>query len=509
VIGQRQSLLQQLVSEWSDKLVVTHPVSNVATHDPVKWIEKNFLIERPRDPLTAAMLPKGPIRLADYQKRVIKEALSRNPDGTLKYSTILWSEPKKSGKTAIAAAVGMYMATTHDTGMIYCLANDGKQSKDRIFTSMAQCIRLHTKLGGDLADTAKVAYSRAKIILDNGSQIEAVPCDAAGEAGAEPLMTIWSEMWGYAQKHKARIWSEMTIPPTLYGYALRWVESYAGYEGESTVLWNLYDKGVNQGRRHPNFMDLPVYVNDAARQFTLWSHTPMQPWQTQGYYNAEAEMLTPNEFRRIHKNQWVTSTTSLFDDMILWDRCHDSQIARSLPPGDMTPMIIALDAGYASDCAAIYGVTRHPDDEWDAEVRRVVERYAVAFKPEKGKKLNFSNTMVPAIERLCDNYNIYNVVYDPYQLHKMCTDMKLQGTAPFTEFSQAGRRLRADRQLYDMIIHRQFIHSGDDDVGQHVANCAKKEEGKHMRFVKISASRPIDLIVAASMAVDECLRLNI
>lgn len=508
----KPSLYKQLLNDFANQLEQTEAektgLVKEAAPDVVDWLEEHFYVDRPRAPITGDILSPGPIQLAEYQKRILREAFSRNENGLLRYSTIVWSEPKKSGKTAIGAGVGLYTTAINDAIYSYCMANDGKQSADRIYHAIARCVVLHSKLGG-IFRKYRANISRPILRLDNGSAIEALPCDAAGEAGAEPMMTVWSELWGYAQKHKERMWTEMTIPPTLFGYAMRWVESYAGYEGESMTLWQLYQEGVENAYPHPDFPDLPVYVNETARQLTFWSHQPRQPWQTQAYYEQEAKALTPNEFKRIHTNHWVTSTTAAFDDMILWDRCKDDLCV--LPSeGDFTvPMVIAIDAAYAEDTAAIYVVSRHPDDEWDEEHRRVIKRYSIAYKPMPGKKLDFSKTIEPKVKWLVENYNIYSVVYDPYQLHKMCTDLRIQGDAPYKEFSQAGRRLRADKQIYDMIIHRTFFHDGDPTDRYHVANTAKQETGQHMRFVKNVAGKPIDLLVAASMATDECLSLNL
>lgn len=499
----------QLVDLAQRKLGESHTLEITSSYpDPADWLEENYYVNRPRDMITGAMLPSGPVRLADYQKRVIREALKRDADGKLKYTTVVWSEPKKSGKTAIAAGVSLYMAHHVPAANIYCLANDGRQSKDRIFNAMADCVHLHHREGG-IYKNIRVIWSPPKIDLINGTRIEAIPCDAAGEAGAEPLMTVWSEMWGFQQQYKERLWTEMTIPPTLYGYAMRWVESYAGYEDESTTLWMLYDAGVNHGERHPDFPDLPVYVNKASKQLTFWSEEPRMPWQTQEYYANEATLLTPNEFLRIHRNQWVTSTTSLFDDDSYWLKCIDKDAATPLQEGDTTPVIVGVDAAVSNDCCAIIAVSRHPDDDWDSEIRRVVERYVGVWYPPKGGQINYTFTIQPALKMLAEMYNVYSFVYDPYQLHKLCTDLRQEGVGNFKEFSQHGRRLAADKQFYDMIVHQQYRHSGNPETLQHMRNTAKKEDGKHMRFQKKSGGRPIDLMVAASMAVDECLRLNV
>lgn len=852
--GRSPNILSQVINSWSEKLSAGAQKAMELQLSPSDWISKYFYVDRPRDPITAELFEAGPIRIASHQRRILEAALEKDADGKFKYSTIMWSEPKKSGKTTLASAVTLFMAHRNKASHIYCLANDGKQSQDRIFKSMDRCIKLHQIYGGLFEDIRPI-WAPPSFRLNNGTVVEAIPCDAAGEAGSEPLMTVWcfdrhtdiltrsgwrtvdslrfedeiatlspegmfewqkqqdlnkmyyvgkmwlveskrvslcvtpqhriygkfcgdgnkstidkvdwdvkpieeavkwsriglrtscdgwvgeipdiceidgtdfllaastrkpykriplasfvqllgwylsegqvlwnnkrkcaegieiaqskthnpenratiielltgmgfkvhehkdgigllvydarlgnffqqfgysrdkfvpqwvkdlpvdylelflnayylgdgnahydniiriattsqvmagdlqeiaqkigygsycatsvddktlkpsyvvnihlkgsapsiykgqwkqidyigpvycpsvpnhivlvrrdgvvywmgnSEMWGYRQEAKERLWTEMTIPPTLYGYALRWVESYAGYEDESTILWNLYDNGVNHGVRHPQLMDLPVYINGS--QFTYWNHEAMMPWQTKEYYEDEAKLMLPNEFLRIHKNMWVSATSSLFDNMVPWDKCIDER-AGPLKPGDDTPMVIALDASISGDASAVIGVTRHPDDSWDAPVRRVMVRESHVFYPPAGAKLNYSQTLEPLVRQMCQDFNVYKVVYDPYQLHKMCTDLSMDGVAAFEEFDQGRRRSKADKQLYDCIIMRSLRHNGDPELRQHVQNCAAKSEGASntLRFVKKAAGRPIDMAVALSMATDEVLRLN-
>lgn len=504
-VGKNPSALSSLLSDWAGKLVARKDIEHDLPVD--QWISKHFLVDRPRDPDTAELFPAGPIRVSDYQSRILRAALERGPDGKFKYNTIVWSEPKKSGKTTLAAAVTLWMAQHSKSSHIYCLANDGKQSQDRIFRSMAECLKLHSVQGG-IFENIRPTWAPPLFKLDNGTIVEAIPCDAAGEAGSEPLMTVWSEMWGFRQEAKERLWTEMTIPPTLYGYALRWVESYAGYEGESTILWNLYDNGVNKGARHPQLMDLPVYTNGS--QFTFWSHEPRMPWQTREYYEDESKLMLPNEFLRIHRNTWVSSTTALLDNMVTWDKCYDDNV-KPLMPGDMEPVVIAVDASVSGDATAVVAVSRHPDDSWDAPIRRVMVRHVTVYYPPTGGKINYSETIEPLIRSLCDNYNVYKIVYDPYQLHKMCTDLSIEGVGAFEEFDQTRRRSKADKQLYDMIIMRQLRHSGDSELRKHIQNCAARSEGANntLRLAKKADGRSIDAAVALSMAVDEVLRLNV
>ena len=458
------------------------------------WAERHFYIEDRSDPETAQPLGPGPIALADHQRRIVRAALERDGSGRFRWTTVVYSAPKKSGKTRIAAMVAAWLAqTSGQYAEVYCLANDGKQSADRVLAA----IKKANDLGG-LGWRDKMT----RVDLPNGSFIEAIPVDPTGEAGANPTATFWSEMWGFRLTAKERLWSEFTIPPTRQGRAIRWVESYAGFTGESPVLEQLYEQGVKEGKPHPDLPGLPVYVNERARLFCYWDHEPRMAWQTPEYYEAEAALLTESEFRRIHRNEWVTSETEAIP-IENWDRCRDPQ----LPPlGPQAPVILGLDAAVSGDCTALVAVSRHPRNHQLVAVRGVQ-----VWEPPTGGKMDYSATLEKAVRHWCQNYNVVCVTYDPYQLHKMATDLRKEGLGWFLEFSQGQQRLVADKQFYDLVMARKLAHDGNPTLRQHVQNAAAKIQGdaRHLRFVKKADRLKIDALVAASMAAFQCLRLNL
>lgn len=443
--------------------------------------------------MTGAELGPGLIQFAPHQERIIEAALERDSLGRFRWSTVVWSCPKKSGKTRIAAMVSAWLAVhAGKYSEIYCLANDGKQSADRVLAAVKKANDL-----GKLGWHDKLT----RIELPNGSFIEAVPVDPTGEAGANPTASVWSEMWGFRLSAKERLWSEFTIPPTRHGRAIRWVESYAGYTGESPVLEQLYHEGVEEGKRHPAFPDLPVYVNDRARLFCYWDHEPRMAWQTDEYYQAEAALLHPLEFARIHRNEWVSAIGQAIP-VEAWDRCHDPRMP-ALAPG--TPIVLGLDAGVSGDCTALVAVSRHPLNNSMAAIRAVE-----VWEPPAGGQMDYTQTIEASVRKWCKAANVVCVVYDPYQLHKMATDLRREGLGWFEEFSQGQQRAIADKQMVDLVTARKVAHNGDPTLRQHVINAAAKLEGeKSMRFVKRSDRLKIDSLVAASMAVWQCLKLNL
>ena len=67
---------------------------------PVEFIDK--VIKRDE---------KGePFSLAPYQRRVLEMALRRDPSGELVFRLVVLSEPKKSGKTFMAACLALWWA---------------------------------------------------------------------------------------------------------------------------------------------------------------------------------------------------------------------------------------------------------------------------------------------------------------------------------------------------------------------------------------------------------------
>lgn len=478
--------------------------------DPVAWIEENFYIPETRnDPEV-----RGRLRLQDYQKDAVREALSRDEAGNYKYSIIVWSDIKKSIKSTIAAAINLYRAHHTEWGEFYILANDLKQADSRVAGYLRRSVELNPDLAG------KYHFRGYKITAPSGSFIEAIPIDPSGEAGSNADMVTTSELWGAYEEQKERMFSEMTLSPTKYGKSFRWIESYAGFMEESKLLYSLYQTGVLHGellwpdRLYPvtdgEPTPLELYVNRDARMLCLWNTQPRCPWQTKSYYASEAQVLMPNQFARMHRNQWVSSEES-FVPVSWYNACFRG--SQEWPQVDAThqPMIIALDAATSSDNFGLWLGCRHP-----SLPRDILTVFCQRWKPPSGGKIDFQGTEEnPGPERVLRNlikqYNIIEVAYDPYQLHDLAGRLKQEGLAWFRPFSQGNDRLIADSQFRTLIREKRFWHRGEQELQEHIMNANAKmdDTDSKMRIVKRSENLKIDLAVCASMGSYELLRLNL
>jgi len=476
----------------------------------VTWIKRNFYIpETKNDPKL-----KGRIGLQPYQEDALREALAVDENGNFKYSIIVWSDIKKSAKSTIAAAVNLARAWHTEYGEFYVVANDLKQADSRV----AHYLRRAVQLSPGLKKECRVVGYRT--MLPNGGFIEAVPIDPSGEAGSNADQITFSELWGANEKAKQHMWSEMTVPPTKYGRSFRWVESYAGFIEESKLLYSLYDLGVNKGRMlwtdklYPvtdgEPAPLELYVNDDAGMLCLWNTKPRCPWQSAAYYRSEEKLLLPNEFQRVHRNQWVSSTET-FIPMELYDRCNR---ANEWPQIDFRthPMVISVDAGISSDTFSVWMGCRHPVYKDD-----VVKVYSRKWEAKKGV-IDFQGTAEnpgPEMEilRLIKEYNVTWLTYDQYQLHDMMQRLKKMGLTIIKKFGQENLRLVSDTQLRTLVRERRYWHRGEPDDREHFQNAnalinSEKDDNK-LRIVKRSEDLKIDLAVAASMGSYYVLYLNL
>lgn len=456
------------------------PQTNKPLPDPVEWITHNFYLYD-----TGALMG-----LYDCQIRPLQLALSRDSSGKFRFNTILWSWPKKSAKSSVIASVADYTAACRPRSSVKLVANDLKQADSRVGMYLRESIKLGQK-AGDRDSAIRMTPSGYTTKYPNGSIIECVPVDPSGEAGGNDDMIVYSELHGWKSKAHQRMWSEMTLSPTKFGNSQRWIDTYAGYEGESPILEQLYNVGVKQGTQV--WPDLEVYANEQARMLTVWVTKPMLPWQlnedAQAYYAQEEAQLAPNEFARMHRNQW-TSSEDVFVPWEWWEACAAEYDA--VKPDE--PVIISLDAGVSSDCFAMVMVTRRND--------KIQVQYARKWQPANGQKLDFA-PIEAELRRLINQYNVMEVCLDPYQLHDMAGRVRSEEAVNVREFNQASPRAIADKRLYDLIRERRIQHKSEVDLNAHVKAANRKpEDDNKLRIIKRTPEGKIDLCVALSMAAD-------
>src|SRR5262245_55857421 len=230
--------------------------------------------------------------LVAYQREILNSAFTFDAEGKLAYTSYIYSEPKKSGKTTVSAGVATWWAYTQESpNQIFIVANDLDQAQSVTFQTIRGLITRNPVLG------RRAKPLKSEIRVDNGTVIKAIANDFAGAAGSRHGLVVHDEIWGSTSEASQRLFDELTRVPTRRN-SIRFISTYAGFVGESELLWRLYLAGVGP-EEHPDGKgnrvdsDLPIYVNQDSRMFTYWSHTPRMEWQTPEYYAGERQTLRP------------------------------------------------------------------------------------------------------------------------------------------------------------------------------------------------------------------------
>lgn len=431
-----------------------------------------------------------PLRLEDHQRKILTEAFRYDEEERFIYRTIIYSAPKKSGKTAINALVCLWWSfCVQPPDEVIIASNDLDQSISRVFDASKGFISRNQELK-ERSDPP----GRLLIRLKNDTTIKAIPSDYTGEAGANQGLVSFDELWGFMSEKSRRLYEELTPVPTRKN-SIRFISTYAGWEEESTLLEDLYSRifdkqgNVKPSVKRPLGEEFPVYT--IGDLFVYWDHEPRMEWQTPEYYESQRSDLRVNTFLRLHENKWVSNESSLFD-MEDWDACIDPEYKPPLPDKSIR-LYVGADASTKKDRSAVVSVYRKDNLLQLGPFR--------TWQPSKKEPMDLEATMEAYIRELAGGYQVAEVRYDPYQLLRSSTTLSHAGVK-MIEFPQTVNNLtEAGQALYDSVKHKTLKLYKDDELTKEARFAVGKETPRGMRIVKEKASHKIDAIVALAMAV--------
>jgi hypothetical protein len=439
--------------------------------DPVAFITEVLI-----DPETGE-----PFTLYAAQERFLREALTLTKEGRLAYPEAVFSAPKKSGKTATAAMATLYViiALGGPYAEAVLVANDFDQAQGRVFQAIGRIIEASPKL----RSSAKITANRIEF-PSTGATITAIASDFAGAAGANPTITVFDELWGYTTERAHRLWDEM-IPVPTRKVSIRLTTTYAGFEGESDLLEQLYKRGLQGEEIAP-----ALYRQSGLLMF--WSHLPVAPWQSPAWLEAMRMQLRPNAYLRMIENRWVTSESN-FVEMKWWDSCTDADAHPELVDPRLS-IWCGVDASVKRDSTAIVCCT------FDPGVKKIRLVWHRIFQPSSTDPLDFEATVEATLLDLRRRFYVREIRYDPYQLVAVAQRLTAAGL-PMVEFPQSVPNLtEASTGLYEAIKGRNILVYPDDEIRLAVNRAVALETTRGWRIAKEKQSHKIDVVVALAMA---------
>jgi len=439
--------------------------------DPAAFMEEVLV-----DPETGQLFVLTPA-----ERPFLRHAFQLGPDGRLLYPELVFSGPKKSGKTALGAMCLIYVVVVLGGRFAegYAAANDYEQAQGRVFTAAARIVAASPLLAGDAIVTQSKIEFRA-----TGAAITAIASDYAGSAGANPALTIFDELWGYTSERAHRFWDEM-VPSPARKVSGRMTVTYAGFEGESDLLADVYKRGLRGEEIAPNLYAQPGML-------MLWTHDFTAPWQTDEWREQMRQQLRPNAYLRQIENRFVT-TESTFVELEWWDACVDAGAAPLLADKHL-PVWVGVDASMKHDTTAIAACT------YDRDAKKVRLVWHKIFQPTQSSPLDFENTIGVTVEGMAQRFALKAVRFDPWQMQAVSQRLTAR-RIPMVEFNQTIPNItEASTNLYDLIKGRNLVTYPDDELRLAVQRSIAVEVPRGWKITKEKSSHKIDIVVALGMA---------
>jgi phage terminase large subunit-like protein len=421
-----------------------------------------------------------PFSLLPAEREFLEHAFKIGPGGRLLYREWLYSCPRKSGKTTFEGLVVITMVLLF--GGAYpeaiCCANDQEQAQSRVFEIIKRILAASPLL----RDEAVVTQYRITFPAFNAT-ISAIASDAGSAAGSNAVVAGFDELWAYTSERARRLWDELTPPPTRK-IACRITVTYAGFEGESVLLEELF----NRGRQLPLVGD-SLHAGDGL--VMAWHRKPVAPWQDESWL-TEMRRQRASVFQRHVLNEFASSS-SQFVDLVQWDRNVDHSIGH-LPPDLTLPVHVGVDCSFKHDQTAIVAVTYNTA----RQQVRLVTHYV--FQPTPDRTLDFEATIEATLKDLARRFNVRKILYDPWQMQSVAQRLVKQGL-PLQEFPQSSPNLtQASQCLFDLIQSQAIVLYPDQHMRLAVSRCVAIESPRGWRIGKDRSAFKIDVIVALAMS---------
>lgn len=445
-----------------------------------------------------------PVELEQYQLDLMREVLRLDPDtGRRVYRTCLVGLPRKSGKSTLAAALGLYMLTADAEAGAEVIIAAGSREQASIVFDQARGFVDGSPLLGDFCDS-----QRFVILGPDGGVMKRIAADGRLQHGLNPSAIIADELHAWTTPRQEELYAALTTGSHAREEPLTFIITTAGYD-KATVLGRLYDEAIRMDNversdgltiaRSPAAGFLMWWYglreDEPADDVDLWAAANPASWITTDVLAQQAASPTLDElaFRRLHLNQWTKARDSWFPA----GQWESLKTDGGIPDG--ADVFIGVDVGLVHDTTAV-AVAYRPDDGPVVLRARVwaARDDAVAHQVLPGGRVDLS-IVEEHIRAIAGRFNVVELVYDPRFFDRSADMLANEGmtVAPVEQGSR--RMLEAYARFYAAVTEGRVTHDGDKVLAQHVESVQGVMTERGWKISRPRSQR-IDAAVACVMA---------
>lgn len=469
-----------------------------------------------------------PFELMPWQRNDIIRPLFGTllPDGRRQYRTALLELPRKNGKSALAAAVALYMLLMDDEpgAHVYSCAADRDQARV-VFSGAVKMLEASPEIQAAFAPRV---FRDVIEIPSTGSLYRVLSSDVPTKHGLNPSAVLFDEL--HAQPNR-ELWDVMTTAQGTRRQPLTLAITTAGFDRHSIAFeLHRYAEQVRAGIiKDPTFFSKAYGAADDAdwTDRAVWQMANpalgdflSREFLEQEYTQAAALPARQNTFRRLYLNQW-TEQADRWLDLAAWDACStwigvEALKGRECYAGldlastrDVTALVLVFpdeDGGF--DVLPYFWVPadtvgervkrdRVPYDEWAREG---------FLRTTPGSVCDY-DVVREHIRELAEEYDLREIAYDRWGATPLVTALQADG-ATCIPLGQGFASMSAPtKELEKLVVSRNVRHGGNPVLRWMAANVAVEQDpAGNLKPSKRKSSEKIDGIVALVMALDRVSR---
>jgi phage terminase large subunit-like protein len=455
---------------------------------------------------------------------------SRKDGGYRRFTTSYLEIPRKNGKTALAACLGVQglVADREEGAEVYAFATKYDQAciifrdmvnftKNKFFEPLIKHCAHHiegVKNKGVLKPLASDHHS-----------LDGLNCSRA--IGDELHVLKSRDLWDVINESMG-----MRENPQIIGITT------AGYD-RSSFCYELHKTSVsllNGEKEDDTFHCLICHADqeDDILDFNTWwkanpnlDVTIRSDWLSKEALQASQSPSKENNFRRKHLNQWTQSSVKWIPEN-RWEQCEDKNITDVYLQG--LPCYMGVDLASTRDVCACGLVWQTEDGDFivkcvywapensiserantdRAEVLRWMQLGYIRGCP--GDVSDVTNTIPSDIVELIEKYKVSGVAYDPkwggeafrQNLINRNIDSEMLIAYPNTAVNMTAPTTELERFVYSKTVK----HDGDPVLRWMIGNVTIKQDANGLvRPDKSKSSDKIDGVVAILMAIGLCRKM--
>ncbi len=467
-----------------------------------------------------------PFKLLPFQKKIIRDIFGNvDENGNRIIRTVYIELPRKNGKSAIAAAIALYLLFADKEGgaEIYGAACDTYQAA--IVFEVAIDMILQSP---ELSKRCKILESTKRIILNKDrSFYRVLSADHKSKHGFNAHGIIFDELHAQPNRH---LWDVLTTSGGTRIQPLTIAITTAGFDKNSICYEkHRYAKQILEG-----------VVEDPSFYPVIYSIKEGDDWQNEktwkkanpalGKFRSIDEMRTKfkeaqhipsvqNTFRRLYLNEWTTQSERFID----FNKWLDCAQGINWDYFDRFECCAGLDLASVGDIAAMVLVFKEEEQYyikpyfWCPE-EKVKERYikGETFYQDwvdqgylditPGNVIDYSYIR-KKIADLNELYYIKQISFDRWNASEIVQNLENDGFMMLA-FSQSMTNISAPtKELLRMILAKEIVHDSNPVLNWMCDNLAVKQDANgNIKPDKQKSTEKIDGMVALIMALDAAIR---